>query len=92
MKSELEQIEFDYRDLSPDDRGYVKQRADCIRDAAKKTAQGIILIGQWLSEAKAKLKHGQWGPWHETEFGWQSAQCFALCRSTKRSNPANWRI
>jgi hypothetical protein len=37
---------------------------------AKKTAEGIVLIGQWLTEAKARLKHGQWLPWLETEFGW----------------------
>lgn len=71
MKKALEQPQlFDYRELAADDRGYVKDRAERIRDVAKKTAQGIILIGQWLTEAKSRLKHGQWLPWLETEFGW----------------------
>jgi hypothetical protein len=65
-----EQPDFDYGDLAPDDRAFVKERADSIRDVAKKTAQGVIMIGQWLTEAKSRLKHGQWLPWLETEFSW----------------------
>ena len=29
-----------------------------------------MLIGQWLSEVKERLPHGQWLPWLKTEFGW----------------------
>jgi hypothetical protein len=67
---QIEQPLFDYREMAADDRGYVKERALRIRDAAKRTAEGIIRIGQWLTEAKARLKHGQWLPWLESEFGW----------------------
>jgi hypothetical protein len=34
-----------------------------LREMAKRTAQGIVLIGQWLSEAKQQLPHGDWLPW-----------------------------
>lgn len=76
--AELEQPLFDYRELDSDDRAFVKERALRIRDAAKRTAEGIILIGQWLSEAKSRIKHGQWLPWLESEFGWsdQTARKF----------------
>jgi Protein of unknown function (DUF3102) len=63
-------LEFDYDEIDVEDRGYVKERAVKIRATAKKTAKGIIMIGQWLTEAKAKLPHGAWLPWLRTEFGW----------------------
>src|SRR5262245_16566622 len=65
------QSSFSYADLpNGDDRAYVKQRAEMIRETAKRTAQGIVLIGQWLTEAKTKLGHGNFLPWLKTEFGW----------------------
>jgi hypothetical protein len=79
MKTSMEQAKlFDYRDLPADDQRFVKERAVRIRDAAKRTAEGIVLIGQWLTEAKSRLKHGLWSPWLETEFGWsdQTARNF----------------
>jgi hypothetical protein len=49
-----------------------------LREMAKRTAQGIVLIGQWLSEAKQQLPHGDWLPWLKESFGWtdQSARNF----------------
>jgi hypothetical protein len=66
----LVQTSFDYRSLAVDDRGFVKERAVRIHDMARKTAEAIRLIGQWLSEVKERLPHGAWLPWLETEFGW----------------------
>lgn len=68
--TELDQLEFDYDEIDVEDRGFVKERAEKIRETAKRTAQGIIQIGQWLTEVKRKLDHGQWYPWLHTEFGW----------------------
>jgi protein gp37 len=67
---QIEQPLFDYRQIDDDDRDYVKERALRIRDVAKRTIEGIILIGQWLSEAKERIPHGGWLPWLESEFGW----------------------
>src|SRR5215469_2110049 len=62
--------DFDYRVLPEEDRGYIKTRADGIREAGKRTGETICLIGQWLTEAKARIPHGYWLPWLKTEFGW----------------------
>jgi hypothetical protein len=67
--TEIQQV-FDYRELTEESRSFVKERALLIHDAAKKTAQGIILIGQWLSEVKERLGHGGWMRWLNAEFGW----------------------
>jgi hypothetical protein len=65
-----EQPDFDYDDLNIQDRAFVMANADLIREAARVTAQEVMLIGQRLTEVKSRLKHGQWLPWLETEFGW----------------------
>jgi hypothetical protein len=60
------------------DSAFVKERAEKIRGAGKRTAEGIVKIGQWLTEANTHLSHGQWLPWLKAEFGWsqQSANNF----------------
>jgi hypothetical protein len=86
---QIEQPLFDYRDLSANDSCFLAERAQHIREAAKRTAQGIVQIGQWLSEAKGRLKHGQWLPWLRTEFGWsdRTAQNFLqVHRAFKSAN------
>jgi hypothetical protein len=94
-KAAIEQLTFDYRDLTPNDRSFIKERALLIRDAAKRTAEGIILIGQWLTEAKSRLKHGQWLPWLETEFGWSVSTATNFMRvyeNVKLATVANLQI
>jgi hypothetical protein len=83
---QIEQPLFDYRELG-DDSGYVKERALRIRDVAKRTAEGIILIGQWLTEVKARIPHGGWLPWLESEFGWseRTARNFMQVHSAFKS-------
>jgi hypothetical protein len=49
---------------------FVRERAVQIRETAKLTAKAIVRIGQWLTEVKERLPHGQWLPWLESEFGW----------------------
>ena len=66
----VRQESFDYRVLAEDDRAFVKERELLIRETAQRTAQGIVAIGQWLTEAKDRLGHGRWLPWLEGEFGW----------------------
>jgi hypothetical protein len=59
-----------YRELKPEDRAYVKEREELFRDAAKRSAQGIVKIGLWLTGAKDRLEHGQWLPCLKKSFGW----------------------
>ncbi len=92
LSNTAQQQSFDYRELKPDDRGFVKGRAVLIRETAKRTAEGIVLIGQWLTEAKARIPHGQWLPWLKTEFGWalRTAQNFMrVYEQSKNANFAN---
>jgi len=74
----MQQQLFDYGELAQEDRAYVKHRELLIRETAKQTAQGIVNIGQLLSEAKERLEHGKWLPWLKLSFGWsrQSAVRF----------------
>lgn len=64
------QTDFDYLQIPGEDRSFVKQRALSIHETARRTAEGIIRIGQWLTEVKERLEHGQWLPWLKGEFGW----------------------
>ena len=45
-------------------KGHTQREAEWLPLPAR-----IIQIGEWLSEAKARLNHGQWLPWLKTEFG-----------------------
>jgi Protein of unknown function (DUF3102) len=86
---------FDYRNLNADQRRFVKERAVLIRETAKQTAQGIVRIGQWLSEVKGKLEHGAWLPWLKGEFGWgeRTARNFmSVHQAFKSANFADLRI
>jgi len=47
-----------------------ERRAVQIRETAKRTAEGIVKIGQWLTEVKERLEQGQWPPWLKAGFGW----------------------
>jgi hypothetical protein len=90
--TEIEQVDFDYRTLQLDNRGFVKERALRIHDMARKTVEAIYLIGQWLTEVKEKLPHGAWLPWLATEFGWSedTAERFMLVyRCLKSRNLRN---
>jgi protein gp37 len=92
---QIEQPLFDYRELESDDRAFVKERALRIRDVAKRTAEGIIQIGQWLSEAKARIPHGGWLPWLESEFGWSISTATNFMRvfeNVKFANVTNLEI
>jgi len=89
MQTEMMQLNFDYLRLDAQDRSFIKERAARIHELAKRTAESIVLIGQWLSEVKERLGHGQWLPWLEHEFGWseQTARNFInVYRAFKSTN------
>jgi hypothetical protein len=45
-------------------------RDQVIRVLCKRSARDIVEVGRRLNESKSMLKHGQWLPWLEREFGW----------------------
>jgi len=62
--------EFDYSSLDDEARHFVQQQTGEIRGLMKRTAQGIVEIGQRLIDVKEKLGHGRFGSWLESEFEW----------------------
>jgi hypothetical protein len=67
-------------------------RADRIRNLVNVARGCIIEIGRELIAAKAELRHGEWLPWLEHEFGWpartaqgymQVAEAFSQIRETR---------
>ena len=64
------QLRFDYEALDAETRAFVSERVERIHNLARMTAAGIVQIGQYLSEVKARLKHGQFLEWIEREFAW----------------------
>ena len=43
----------------------IKTAHRAVRDAAKNIVQQVVIAGQALNDAKAKLGHGEWLPWLE---------------------------
>ncbi|MDQ6834487.1 MAG: DUF3102 domain-containing protein [Chloroflexota bacterium] len=69
---------FDYQSLPPEDARTLRSSVPQIRAGLKQTAQNVVVIGQQLLAAKARLPHGQWLPWLRAEFALseRSAQSF----------------
>lgn len=61
---------FDYSSLDVETSQFVQEQTGEIRGLMKRTAQGIVEIGQKLIEVKERLGHGQFLNWLETEFEW----------------------
>jgi len=62
--------EFNYASLDAETSQFVQQQTGEIRVLMKRTAQGIVEIGQKLISVKEKLGHGRFGDWLEAEFDW----------------------
>jgi len=61
---------FDYASLDAETTQFIQQQTGEIRVLMKRTAQGIVEIGQRLVEVKEKLEYGRFGYWLEAEFDW----------------------
>ncbi len=61
---------FDYSSLDAEISQFVQQQTGEIRMLMKRTAQGIVEIGQKLIEVKTKLGHGRFLNWLDAEFEW----------------------
>jgi N6-adenosine-specific RNA methylase IME4 len=61
---------FDYTALDTETRIVVQQRTGEIKALMRTTAQGIIDIGEKLTEVKQRLGHGNFGTWLHLEFSW----------------------
>jgi hypothetical protein len=71
MATQVEVLQrFDYNALELEQRVVVQQRTSEIKTLIQQSVQTTIEIGQKLIEIKARLGHGHWGQWLETEFDW----------------------
>jgi len=61
---------FRYEDLDQETRIVVQQRTGEIKTLVRRTAQGVMEIGDKLIEVKDRLGHGKFGYWLGQEFGW----------------------
>src|SRR5437763_147455 len=86
----MQQQLFDYGELAREDRAYVKHREVLIPETAKQTAQGIVNIGQSLTEAKGRLAHGKWLPWLKLSFRWSQPTAFNFMRVYKQVKLSNF--
>jgi hypothetical protein len=75
-----QQLRFDYAGLDPDTRSFIIERAERIHNLARMTAAGIVQIGQYLTEVKERLKHGQFLDWIEREFSWNRQSAWAFMK------------
>jgi len=75
-----ESMSFPYDELDPETRAFVQQKTDEIHGQFKRTAQGVISIGQNLYAVKERVGHGHFLAWIQAEFGLtaRSAQRFIL--------------
>lgn len=71
-------LHYDYALVPAEHRSAIMLSARRIKDKAERTKRDILDIGKELTDAKAKLEHGQFGDWLSVEFGMsdRSAQRF----------------
>lgn len=75
-KDITEQLSFDYNELDPPTRAFVREREERIHNLARMTATGIVQIGQYLSEVKERIGHGRFLQWIGDRFEWKQAQAY----------------
>jgi predicted transcriptional regulator len=61
---------FDWQALEPDIRRHVQDATEHLHALERRTSASIIEIGQTLIDVKARLGHGEFGPWLDAEFSW----------------------
>jgi hypothetical protein len=64
------QSAFDYGDLSRSDAEFLREKTGEIRQLARAASESIMLIGAALLDVKARIGHGYFLPWLESEFQW----------------------
>lgn len=90
--SELESpsLFFDYNVLDEGTRTVIRQHTLEIKVLIKRTAQGVIEIGQRLIQVKALLGHGAFLTWLEVEFDWAERTARNFMRAAEAFKTANF--
>src|SRR5262245_56975472 len=68
------------------------EHADAIRKLGKQTLENVIEIGRRLTECRnhPDMKHGDWLPWLEREFGWKEHTARNFMRVHELSKSRNF--
>jgi hypothetical protein len=75
---------FDYSSLDADTSWFVREQTEEIKTLMKQTAEGIVKIGQKLSEVKKRLGYGHYRQWIEAEFNWGKSTANSFENVAKR--------
>lgn len=68
MESAVLQPVFDYATVDEDKRVFLQESAESIKAELKRTARGVVAIGEKLIGVKEALEHGQFLAWINAEF------------------------
>ena len=71
---------YDYSGLKPETAEFLKTRAIKIKQAEKDIAYGICQIGQYLTETKSFLDHGEYLNWLSKEFAYSKTTAWRFMR------------
>jgi hypothetical protein len=87
--TQLMMADFSYDVLDAETRVVVQQKTTEIRDRMRTSVESIIGIGQRLIDVKARLPHGDFGLWLNTEFQWSqdTAHNYMRVAETYGDNP-----
>jgi len=84
------QMSFDYSTLDAKTRSPLEERARKIHALARVTAQNIVLIGKYLTEAKEIVGHGGFLKWIKGEFAWSDWTAKAFMRVARQFKSENF--
>jgi len=74
---------FEYEDLAPQDRDFVRAQADDIRRRLRRATDDVLAVGTALLSVKARLGHGRFLDWLKTEFGWDARTARRYMRAAR---------
>jgi Protein of unknown function (DUF3102) len=77
-------VKFDYDSMDAETAAFVRDARDRVRALWKSNIATFIETGEWLEAVKARLKHGQWGPWLKAEFNWTERTAQNYMRAASR--------
>lgn len=88
--SNSEAQNFDYTAFDSETQIVVQQRTSEIKTLMRRTASGIIELGQKLIEVKARLGHGYFRDWLKSEFDWSVWTATKFMQVTERFRCVNF--
>lgn len=82
-------LDFDYSQLDLETSVFIREQTREIRGLMRRTAQGIVDVGQKLLDIKEKLGHGNFLNWLKQEFDWSELTAQRFMQVARRFESAN---